>query len=105
MKKTIKKKNLSYYRHAGYKGERRYSPYSLFISALDGVSGQCHVTAALCPRVKDPSVPIGQEAGWASELVWTHRREEKCLSSAGNRTPIARLSSLKSDTVLTERCN
>jgi hypothetical protein len=29
-----------------------------------------------------------QEAGWASELVWTQRIEEKFLVSAGDRTPV-----------------
>jgi len=27
--------------------------------------------------VKGPPVPIGQEAGWAPEPVWTQRIEEK----------------------------
>jgi hypothetical protein len=31
-------------------------------------------------------VPIGQEAGWASELVWILRVEEKFFVSARNRT-------------------
>jgi hypothetical protein len=30
-----------------------------------GVSGQRHATAALLPPWKGPTVPIGQEAGWA----------------------------------------
>ena len=38
-------------------------------SALDGVGGQHHASAALPPG-KDP-VPIVQEAGWASGPVWT----------------------------------
>jgi hypothetical protein len=58
-----------------------------------GVSGQRHVPAALYPRGKDPRFPIGQEAGWAPEPVWTQRLEEKSFASAGNRTPIARSSS------------
>jgi hypothetical protein len=33
------------------------------------MSGQRHALAALYPRVKDLSVPIGQEAGWAPEPV------------------------------------
>jgi hypothetical protein len=37
-----------------------------------GVSGQHHAPAALLPPV-----PIGQEAGWAPEPVWTQRLEEK----------------------------
>jgi hypothetical protein len=35
--------------HAGAWGERMYSSYSFLISALDGVSGQRYVPAALCP--------------------------------------------------------
>jgi hypothetical protein len=35
-----------------------------------------------------PPVPIGQEAGWASELLSTQRLEEKSFASAGDRTPV-----------------
>jgi hypothetical protein len=46
-----------------------------------GVSGQRHAPAArLLP------VPIGQEAGWTPELVWTQRLEEKFFAPAGDRT-------------------
>jgi hypothetical protein len=58
-----------------------------------GVSGQHHAPAALLPLGKGPPVPIVQEAGWAPELVWTQRIEEKSFAPAGNRTPIARSSS------------
>jgi hypothetical protein len=37
---------------------------------------------------KGPPVAIGQEAGWASELVWTERLEEKSFASAEDRTPV-----------------
>jgi hypothetical protein len=46
-------------------------------SALDGVSGQRDAPAALYTLGKDPSVPIGQEAGWAPEPIWTQRLVEK----------------------------
>jgi hypothetical protein len=36
-----------------------------------GVSGQHHAPAMLLPLGKGPPVPIGQEAGWAPEPVWT----------------------------------
>jgi hypothetical protein len=36
-------------RHGGTRGERSYSSYSYLTSALDGVSGQRHVPAALYP--------------------------------------------------------
>jgi hypothetical protein len=59
-----------------------------------GVSGQSHAPAALLPPGKGPPVPIGQEAGWAPEPVWTQRIEEKkSFAPAGDRTPIARSSS------------
>jgi hypothetical protein len=38
-------------------------------TALEGVRGQRHASAALYPE-KDP-VPIVQEAGWAPGPVWT----------------------------------
>jgi len=34
-------------------------------------SGQLHTLATLPPG-KELLVPIGEEAGWASEPVWTH---------------------------------
>jgi hypothetical protein len=33
-------------------------------------------------------IPIRQEAGWASELVWTQSLEEKSFASTEDRTPI-----------------
>jgi hypothetical protein len=51
-----------------------------------GVSGQRHAPAALSSYVRTP-VPVGQEAGWASELVRAQRQEEKVFDSAGDRTP------------------
>jgi hypothetical protein len=50
---------LSRYRHADAKGDRKYTSYSFFISALpDGVSGQRHASAVLYPRGKDPRYPL-----------------------------------------------
>jgi hypothetical protein len=51
------------------------------------VNGQRHASAALYPRERSP-VPIGYEAGWASELVWTKRLEEKFFASARDQTPV-----------------
>jgi hypothetical protein len=51
-----------------------------------GVSGQRHSPAALYPQDR-ASVPIGLEAGCASELVWTHKIEEKSFLSARDWTP------------------
>jgi hypothetical protein len=47
-------------------GERGYSSYSSPISALDGGEWS--------------AVPIGQEAGWAAEPVWTQSIEEKSFT-------------------------
>jgi hypothetical protein len=54
------------------------------IAPTDEVSGQRHASAALYPRGKDPPVPIGQEAGWAPEPVYTQTLDEKsCLPPPG----------------------
>jgi hypothetical protein len=60
-------------------GERRYSSYSFSISAVDGVSGQRHASAALLAPEKGHPVPVVPEAGWALEPVWTQRLEEKSV--------------------------
>jgi hypothetical protein len=52
-----------------------------------GVSGQRHAPAALYPPERPP-VPTVQEAGWASEPVWTQRLEKKLFSSADDRTSV-----------------
>jgi hypothetical protein len=49
------------------------------------------VTVTTRPRftpVKGPPVPTGQEAGWASELVWKQKLEEKSFASTGDQTPV-----------------
>jgi hypothetical protein len=33
-------------------------------------------------------VPIAQEVGWTSEVVWTQRQEEKSFASVGDLTPV-----------------
>jgi hypothetical protein len=75
-------------------GERRYCSYSFTTSALDGVNDQRHALAELYPREKEPRIPLAQEAGWAPEPIWTQRIEEKSFASGGDRTWIARSSSL-----------
>jgi hypothetical protein len=45
-------------------------------SAQFVVSGQHHTPAALPPG-EEPPVPIGKEAGWAREPVWTTWRGEE----------------------------
>jgi hypothetical protein len=74
-------------------GERRYSSYSFTTSALDGGEWPASCPGRALPPGTGPTVPIGHEAGWAPEPVWTQRIEEKSFASAGNRTPIARSSS------------
>jgi hypothetical protein len=55
------------------------------------MSGQRH-SPALCLGKRTP-VPIVQEDGWTPDSVWTQRLEEKSFAPAGDRTPIARMSS------------
>jgi hypothetical protein len=53
------------------------------------VSGQLYVPASLPPE-KDAPVPIGYEAGWAPEPVWTlWRRENYFLRRDSNSEPVA----------------
>jgi hypothetical protein len=49
------------------------------------VGGKLHSLAALFLG-KEPPVPIGYEAGWVPEPLWTLARREKSLVPAGNRT-------------------
>jgi hypothetical protein len=74
-------------RHGGAWGERRYSSYSYLTSALDGGEWSASRPGRALPPGKGPAVPIGQEAGWAPEPVWTQRLEEKFSASVGDRTP------------------
>jgi hypothetical protein len=68
-------------RHEGAWGEKRYSSYSFSTSTLDGSEWSASV-----PGRALPPVPIGQEAGWAPEPVWTQRLQEKSSASVGDRT-------------------
>jgi hypothetical protein len=62
-------------------GEGRYSSYSFLTSALDEVVSWPHFSPG-----EGPPLPIGQEAGWAPEPIWTNRLEEKssCLCRGSN---------------------
>jgi hypothetical protein len=53
-----------------YWGSGGITPRILDLGTNMEMSGQLHAPAALSPR-KDPLVPIGQEAGWDPESVWT----------------------------------
>jgi hypothetical protein len=46
------------------------------------VSGQFHDPAAL-PQGKEPPIPVGYEAGWAPEPVWTLWNTEKSCPYPG----------------------
>jgi hypothetical protein len=71
-------------------GGRRYSFYSFLTSALDGGewSASPPPPRLALPPGKGSPVPIGQEAGWAPEPVWTQWLEEKSSASVGDRTSI-----------------
>jgi hypothetical protein len=43
----------------------------------------------ILPSGKEPSIPVGWEAGWALEPVWTRWRRSKLPAHTGNRTPVA----------------
>jgi hypothetical protein len=54
-----------------------YSSYSFTTSALDGGEWSASRPVRALPPGKGPTVPIVQEAGWASEPVWTQKLQEK----------------------------
>jgi hypothetical protein len=58
--------------------------HAFLTSALDGSEWLASLTGRFTPR-EEPPVPIGQEAGWASEVFWT-RWWEKLPAPAGNQT-------------------
>jgi hypothetical protein len=66
----------------------RYSSYSFLTSALDGGEWSASRPRPRFTPEKGPPVPIVQEAGWAPELVWMQRLEEKSSASVGDRTPV-----------------
>jgi hypothetical protein len=70
-----------------------YSSYSLTTSALEGGELSAPRPGRALEPGKGLPVPIVQEAGWASEPVWTQRLEEISFAAAGDRTSIARSSS------------
>jgi hypothetical protein len=59
--------------------ERRNIASIIFTTTLDRGEQSASRAAALYPGERPP-VPIVQEAGWASELVWTQRIEEKSFA-------------------------
>jgi hypothetical protein len=78
-----KKQSSPATRHGGAWRKRRYSSYSLLTSALDGVSGQRHAAAALCPGERTPGTHctggwLGPRAGLDTEI-----REKNPLPLSG----------------------
>jgi hypothetical protein len=73
------------WRHMG--GEEVYS-YSYVTSVVDGGEWSASRPGCALPPGKGPPVPIGQEAGWAPELVWTQRLEENSSASVRDQTPV-----------------
>jgi len=59
-------------------GEWRYSSTHSLTATLDGDECRLDAPAALPPG-KDPLVPVGEEAGWAPEPVWTLCRREEWI--------------------------
>jgi hypothetical protein len=72
-----------------YQGEEEYSSYSFLTSALHGVSGQCHATAALYPRYP-LDTRLGRPQSWSG-----HRGQGK------NPLPLPGIEP-QSSTILTE---
>jgi hypothetical protein len=64
-------------RHEAAGRGEQYSCYTFSNSALDGDEWLASRPGRALPPRKGPPVPIVQEAGWASEPVWTQRLEEK----------------------------
>jgi hypothetical protein len=67
--------------------ERMYSSYSFTTSALDGGEWSASLHGYALPPGKGPLIPIGQEAGWAPEPVWTQRLEEKYVFPCQGSNP------------------
>jgi hypothetical protein len=68
------------------RGRGRIIPYSSLTSALYGDEW----SATRPGRAVSP-VPIVQETGWASELIWTQRLQEKFFAPVGDRTSIVQV--------------
>jgi hypothetical protein len=69
-------------------GERRYSSYLYLTSALYGGEWSASRPGHALPPGKETPVPIGQEAGWTPEPIWTQRLEEESSASVGDLTPV-----------------
>jgi hypothetical protein len=67
-------------------GEGGIDPTQFLTSALDGGERSASRPGRALPAGKGPPVPIVQEAGWASETVWTQEVTGKilCLCRGSN---------------------
>jgi hypothetical protein len=65
---------------------KRCSSYSFTTSELDGGEWLASRSGRALAPGEGPRLPIGQEAGWTQELVWTQSSEEisSCLCRGSN---------------------
>jgi hypothetical protein len=89
-----KGKAVPQHTYGGARGERSCSSYSFITSALDGGEWSVSCPGRALPPGKGPPVPIGQEADWAPELVWSQRLGEKSFAFSGDQNWITQSSSL-----------
>jgi hypothetical protein len=57
---------------------------TLFYLGINGGEWSASRSGRALPPGMDPPVPIGEEAEWASELVWTQILGEQSFASAGD---------------------
>jgi hypothetical protein len=69
------------------RGRQNIAPTHSWPTALYGVSGQRHASAALYPRGKDPPVPI-RCVGLRADMDTEARR--KSFASTGDRIPVVK---------------
>jgi hypothetical protein len=75
-------------RHADTKGKSKYTS-SFFTWALDGGAWSAsRLGRTFSPKERTTSTRNGQQAEWASEVVWIQRLEDKPFAPVGDRTPV-----------------
>jgi hypothetical protein len=65
--------------YAGAKGERKYSSYSFFTSALDGGEWSASCFGHALPLGKDPQYPLDRRVGLRAGLDTEARGKILCL--------------------------
>jgi hypothetical protein len=73
----MKKLKLSHYMPRRHLGREEYSSYFFSTSVLDGGEWPASRPGRALAPGKGPPVPTVQEVGWAPELVWIQRLDEK----------------------------